>query len=176
MRLFVVRHGQTVWNSENRVCGITDSPLTNKGITQAKELSQSIKDRPIDVILSSPLSRALQTAEIIACSIEKEIIIDDRLTEQNYGCYEGVDRDNVDFKEAKKHFPFRLAGGESLLQLGQRVYNLLDEIKKTYSNQNVLVVTHGGVSRVINAYFTDQNNEDFYRFHIENCAIKEYNY
>ncbi|NJJ40485.1 histidine phosphatase family protein [Paenibacillus apii] len=176
MNLYIVRHGQTEWNYENRVCGITEVQLTNRGIEQAKELSKTIIGKQIDIIISSPLSRALKTAEIISNVISKEIIIDNRLIEQNYGVFEGVNRDSEDFKEAKKHFPNRLFGGESLLQVAQRTFNLLDEIKGKFRNQNVLIVTHGGVCRIINAYFNDQMNGEFYKFHLGNCEMKEYQF
>jgi len=176
LNLYIARHGQTEWNYENRVCGITDAVLTNKGIEQAKELSKIIIGKQIDTIISSPLSRALTTAEIISNAIGKDFIIDNRLIEQNYGVFEGVSRESEDFKEAKKHFPNRLSGGESLLQVAHRIFNLLDEIKGKYRNLNVLLVTHGGVCRIINAYFNDQLNEEFYNFHIGNCELKEYQY
>jgi len=176
LNLFIARHGQTEWNNENRVCGVTEVQLTNKGIDQAKELSKTIIEKQIDIIISSPLNRALKTAEIISSAISKDIIIDNRLIEQNYGVFEGVNRDCEEFKEAKKHFPNRHSGGESLLQVAQRVFNLLDEIKEKYRNQNVLIVTHGGVCRIINAYFNDQLNEEFYKFHIGNCGLEEYQY
>ncbi|MEW9701865.1 histidine phosphatase family protein [Paenibacillus sp. SI8] len=176
MNLFIVRHGQTEWNYENRVCGITEVPLTNRGIEQAKELSKIIIGKKIDIIISSPLSRAIKTAEIISNVIGKDLIIDNRLIEQNYGVFEGVFRDNEHFKEAKKHFPSKLSGGESLLQVVHRIFNLLEEIKGKYRNQNVLIVTHGGVCRVINAYFNDQLNEEFYKFHLGNCELREYHF
>lgn len=75
-----------------------------------------------------------------------------RLIEQNYGVFEGAFRDNKDFKEAKRHFPNKLSGGESILQVAQRIFNL----------------------RIINAYFNDQSNEEFYHFHVGNCELKEY--
>jgi broad specificity phosphatase PhoE len=176
MKLYVTRHGQTEWNLENRVCGITDIQLTNKGMEQAKRLSTDILDKQIDIIISSPLRRAEQTASIISDVIGRNIIFDTRLSEQNYGVYEGVSRENEGFLEAKRHFPNKLCGGESLFQVVQRVYNLLDEIKEKYINNNVLIVTHGSVCRVINSYFCDQSNDDYYTFHISNCEMNEYNY
>lgn len=120
------------------------------------------------------MTRAVKTAEILSKAISKEIVIDRRLIEQNYGEFEGTYRRNENFKEAKRDFPSKLSGGESILQIAQRTYNLLDEIKEKYLNQNVLIVTHGGVCRVINAYFNEQTNEEFYQFHMGNCELKEY--
>lgn len=139
MSLYVVRHGQTEWNYQNRVCGTTDIQLTNKGIEQAKELAKLLLNKRINIIISSPLCRALNTAEIISKEIRSEFVVDQRLIEQDYGIFEGSPRGNKDFLEAKSHFPNKLSGGESILQVAQRSFNLLDEIKEKYRNQNVLL-------------------------------------
>ncbi|MWC31164.1 histidine phosphatase family protein [Paenibacillus sp. MMS18-CY102] len=176
MKLFVTRHGQTEWNAENRVCGVSDIALTAQGIEQAKELASRIAESRIDVIMSSPLIRAVSTAEIISNVIGKTIIQDHRLYEQNYGAFEGVARHDESFLEAKKHFSSKLAGGESIFQVVHRVYRLLDELKEKHAKQNVLLVTHGGICRVIHAYFNDQLNDEYHRFHMGNCEVREYNW
>lgn len=174
MKIFVTRHGQTEWNSQNRVSGITDISLTEKGIVQAKQLSTQLVDYEIDLIVSSPLIRAKSTADILSEVIGKKVIVDNRLREQNYGMYEGIDRDNEEFKFAKNQFASRLKNGESLLQVAQRVYNLIDEIKHKYANNNVMLVTHGGVCRIINSYFNELNNDEYSAYHTDNCKIIEY--
>lgn len=174
MKLYVIRHGQTEWNRENRVCGITDIDLTDRGIEQAKELSTRLKDYNIDLILSSPLRRARRTAEILANSIGKEFIIDERLIEQNYGVYEGVFRDSEDFRYAKNQFSGRLVTGESLFAVAHRVYGLIEDIRKKHPTSDILFVTHGSVCRVINTYFHDLSNEEYYAFYTGNCDLKEY--
>ena len=100
MKLYVTRHGQSEWNYENKVCGISDINLTEKGIEQAKELAAKLENYNIDIIISSPLRRARKTAEIISSTIGKDIIIDNRLFEQNFGVYEGGSRDSLNFKES----------------------------------------------------------------------------
>ncbi|WP_056835361.1 histidine phosphatase family protein [Paenibacillus sp. Soil787] len=176
MKLYVVRHGQTEWNYENRVCGKTDVQLTDTGEKQAEELSKILHEKQINIIITSPLFRAVKTAEILSSAVSKDLVIDNRLIKQDYGVFEGINRDSENFKEAKRHFPIKLSRGESILQVAQRIFNLLDEIKEKYRNQNVLIVTHGGVCRVINAYFNEQTNEEFYHFHIGNCELKEYEF
>lgn len=93
--LYIARHGQTIWNAQNKVCGITDVDLTDKGREQAKELALAVADKSIDVIISSPLKRAVETSEIVSDTCNIPVIIDERLIEQNYGIYEGVDRYRV---------------------------------------------------------------------------------
>ena len=89
MKLYVARHGQTVWNAQNKVCGITDVELTEKGIEQAEELA-SILPEDIDIIVTSPLRRAVETSKILAGKNNIPICIEELLIEQNYGIYEGV--------------------------------------------------------------------------------------
>ena len=128
--VYFTRHGQTVWNVENKICGATDSPLTALGHEQAVALGNRIKEEnvPIDEILYSPLIRAKDTAlhvsEITGTPAQEEI----RLKEQNFGKYESTPRDGAEFALAKKEFVCRYEGGESMLHLAQRIYNLLDEV------------------------------------------------
>ncbi len=172
--LYVARHGQTVWNAQNKVCGITDVDLTEQGIEQAKALALTVKDKNIDLILSSPLKRAVDTSKIVAqiCSIA--IQTDERLTEQNYGIYEGVDRKHEDFLNNKRNFAYRYPNGESMMQVAYRVYGLIDEIKTRYTNQNILIISHGGVCRIINTYFRDMTNEEFFNYTLKNAELEQY--
>ena len=123
MNLYVTRHGQTIWNAENKVCGITDVNLTDIGLKQANLLAKHILNENIilDLIISSPLNRALKTANIIAKVNSAKVISDIRLTEQNYGIYEGVDRKNAGFQNSKKNFAYKYPGGESMMLVAHRV-------------------------------------------------------
>ena len=98
--------------------------------------------------------------------------IEPRLIEQNFGKYESTARDGAEFQLAKQHFLDRYGTGESMMRLGQRIYNLLDDIrqeKKTY-----LLVAHNGIARVVQSYFFDMTNEEYARFGVKNCAVLEY--
>ena len=81
MRLYVARHGETEWNRLNKVCGRTDSPLTDTGLRQAQLLADKLDDCPIDVIIASPLSRAQKTAQAVAQRKHLQVVTDDRLIE-----------------------------------------------------------------------------------------------
>lgn len=172
--VYFVRHGQTVWNVENKICGATDIGLTEKGHEQAIETGKLILEKGIkaDEILFSPLSRAKDTAlhisEITGIPAREE----PALKEQNFGRYESTPRDGKEFYEAKKNFISRYDGGESMFQMAQRIYNLLDRIKcedKTY-----ILVAHNGISRFIESYFRDMTNDEFAGFGIKNCEILRY--
>ena len=92
MKFYVTRHGQTAWNRENLVCGITDLPLDETGREQARQTAQKLKDTHLDRVIVSPLLRARQTAELICQGRALPLSIDARVREQNYGIYEGVSR------------------------------------------------------------------------------------
>lgn len=171
--LYFTRHGQTVGNVENKVCGATDTELTELGRNQAKELGASIKlnkDIVIDGIIASPLKRAKETAYFISEAIEVPMRTDIRIIEQNFGKYEGGDRLSDEFQEAKRHFADNYAGGESMLKVAQRVYNFLDEIKKD-TDKTYLVVAHNGIARIVHSYFYDESNEEFSSYSMKNCGL-----
>lgn len=175
-KVYFTRHGQTIWNVENKICGATDIALTELGHQQAEELGKAIKAQqlPIDEILYSPLIRAAETArhisEMTGVPMREEV----RLKEQNFGKYEATARNGAEFQMAKTHFIDHFEGGETMLHLTQRIYNLLDEIK--LDNKTYLLVAHNGIARIVNSYFYDMTNEEFAAFGIQNCEIKCYEF
>ncbi len=172
MKIYVVRHGETTYNVEYRICGISDVPLTLKGEKQAVETGLKLKDIHFDHIYVSPLKRAIHTAQLIT---KQDIIIDKRLQEINFGIFEGMSRKTKGFYDVKYHLGVRYPQGETFLEVIHRVYSLLDEIKES-DDQNVLIVCHGGIIRAIHSYFYDVSNDEFFNFTTENCAILEYSF
>ena len=146
--LYFTRHGETVWNVENKICGMTDSPLTERGRQQARKLGEAVKASGvhIDEILYSPLSRAADTAMAIAEATGLPARCEPRLREQCFGKYEGTPRNGGEFRVSKTHFADRYDGGESMMQLAQRIYNLLDELKAD-TGKTYLLVAHNGIAR-----------------------------
>lgn len=173
MKLYVARHGQTVWNAQNKVCGVTDVDLTEKGIEQAEQLAETVPD-DIDMIITSPLKRAVETAKIVAAKKKVPLYKEELLIEQNYGIYEGVDRKNPQFLNNKRNFAYRYPGGESMMQVACRIYRFLERIKEEYPEKNILLISHGGVCRIIRTYFTDMTNEEFFHYTLENAKCEEY--
>ena len=102
-KIYFTRHGQTVWNVENKICGATDIELTDLGKKQADRLGEIIRngDYRIDEILCSPLIRAKETAQRIAAKTGLPLRVEPRLTEQCFGKYEGTPRNGAEFKAAK---------------------------------------------------------------------------
>ncbi len=175
--IYFARHGETVWNVENKICGMTDSPLTEKGRQQARELGQKVKESGvhIDEILYSPLSRAVDTAKAVAEATGLPARCEPRLREQCFGKYEGTPRDGAEFRISKTHFADRYDGGESMMQLAQRIYNLLDELRQD-ENKTYLLVAHNGIARVVESYFHDMTNEEYSAAGIKNCELVKYRF
>ncbi len=177
MKIYSTRHGQTDFNRQELILGITDIPLNETGIAQAQGLAEEIeKVGDVDFIISSPMVRANLTARIVAERCGLEIITDDRLREWDYGRYEGKSRFTDGFAEDKREFAVRMGGtGESVLQISHRVYSLLDEIIRRYNDKNILFVSHGGICRIIETYFHDMTTEQYSNWFMGNCQLIEYN-
>ena len=175
--IYFTRHGETVWNVENKICGMTDSPLTARGQEQARQLGELVRDSGlhIDEILYSPLSRAADTAKAVAAATGLPVRCEPRLREQCFGKYEGTPRDGAEFRISKTHFADRYDGGESMMQLAQRIYNLLDELRQD-ENKTYLLVAHNGIARVVESYFHDMTNEEYSAAGIKNCELVEYRF
>lgn len=174
--VYFVRHGQTVWNVENKICGATDIELTGLGHEQAAELGRSLAfdGTDIDMILYSPLKRAADTARRISEAAGIPMREEPRLKEQNFGKYESTPRDGEEFKRAKSNFINSYEGGETMLKLCHRVYSLLDELKE--SERTFLLVAHNGIARAVKSYFCDMSNEEFASYGIANCEILRFDF
>ena len=157
---YFVRHGQTIWNVENKICGATDIALTEFGHQQAVETGEKILKEGIqaDEILYSPLVRAADTAKHISEMTGIPARPEPRLTEQNFGKWESTARDGADFKKA------------------QRIYNLLDEIREESDEKTYILVAHNGIARVVQSYFHDMTNEEYAAFGVKNCEIVRYDF
>ncbi len=177
-RIYFTRHGQTVWNVENKICGATDIALTDEGHRQAVEAGRYIKSAGlhIDEILYSPLIRASETARHISEITGIPMRMEPRLKEQCFGRFEAAPRDSKEFLESKSHFLDRYGDGESMVQLCHRVYNLLDEIRTEADRKTYLLIAHNGIARAVHSYFNEMGNEEFARFGIKNCEIRCYEY
>lgn len=147
--LYITRHGETEWNTEGRMQGWNDSPLTELGISQAQWLYQRLKDMNFDAIYSSPAGRAYKTAEILKGKKNTEIIAHDALREINLLQWEGLDQEAIKEIDGEQFYNFWKAPhlykpitGEDFMQLQNRVTNGIREIVKKHKNETILIVTH----------------------------------
>ena len=177
MKIYSTRHGQTAYNKQEIILGTTDIELDETGEKQAQELAEKIKQLGnIDLMIVSPMKRAMRTAMAVSDKCGISMIVDERLREWDYGEYEGKSRFTEGFAENKINFGVRMGkSGESLLQLSHRVYTALDDIISRYRDKTVLIVSHGGVCRVIETYFNDMTTDEFANWFMDNCGLIEYN-
>lgn len=168
-------------NLSNEVCGRTDIPLTQTGKMQAEQAAQNLWDKihsngadklpPVTKIVASPLIRTQQTAGIIAKKLNKDVSLDQRLIEQDYGAFEGKDCIGSDFRSYRKQFAVHYTNGESMLNVVCRLYNFLDElIQNSKKDDHVILVSHGGVSRAFMTYFKDVTYDEYTEFRAQNCG------
>ncbi|MCI1208483.1 MAG: histidine phosphatase family protein [Treponema sp.] len=180
MTLFVTRHGETHLNRMNRVCGVTESELTDKGRLQARRLAENLlkhrAEYKIKYMYVSPIKRARDTSQFIEKALGLTAVIEPRLHEFNFGTMEGIACTDPVFIEKRRNPYARFEGGESMFSAAQRIYNLIDDIKARHStaNENVLFVCHGTVGRIIDTYFTNMSSEYFVTYQIKNCEIRHY--
>lgn len=176
LKIYSTRHGQTEFNRLDIILGTTNAELNETGLAQAHELAEKVAAlEDVNIIIASPMKRAMRTAEIVAEKTGLEIITDKRLIEWDYGEFEQMPRFTEGFAENKTEFGVRMGkSGESLMQLAHRVYSALDDIIEKYSDKNVLLVSHGGVCRVIETYFHDMTRKEFSGWFMGNCQLIEY--
>lgn len=144
--LGLLRHGQTDWNIDLRLQGSTDIPLNETGKEQARQAALALNPEDWDLIIASPLSRARDTAEIIAQELSMNVVIVPELIERSFGAAEGLDHASWR-KLYESHVP--IEGLESLEDLRLRTHLLLDLIANEYSGQRVLAVSHGAFIRKV---------------------------
>jgi len=153
--LGLLRHGQTDWNINFLLQGVTDIPMNQTGIEQVKLAAQAIRAEDWDVVLTSPLSRARQTAEIIASQHGyTEIIEQELLIERSFGEAEGLSHEQWRAKYSNLDV---IPGGESRTQLAQRSRLLLETISQELAGKRVLAISHGALIRTLIAIAS--NNE-----------------
>jgi broad specificity phosphatase PhoE len=155
--LLLVRHGETDWNAEGRLQGHTDRPLNEHGRRQAKELAARLAEEHVDAIYASDLSRAKETAEIVGARLGLPVVIDADLREKNWGSWEGLTGDERVHVEQD---------GESTVDHRDRVMRAVERIVERHPGQRIVVVTHGGSLRRIQAAVNGMADPV-----IDNCAV-----
>jgi probable phosphoglycerate mutase len=155
-RIYLVRHGATQLTEEDRFAGSSDVNLSTEGRRQVASLAERLKNEKLDAIYTSPLARTLETARILSSPHGLEPIPEPSLREIDYGQWEGLRRPDVehDFKTEYaiwQEDPFTIApqGGESGLNVLNRVLPVVRRIVETHRHRSVIVVSHKGTNRLL---------------------------
>ena len=176
MEIYYARHGQTDWNQQKKMQGGgSEIPLNQTGIKQAEETKRKLENVDYDIVICSPMKRAIQTAEIINQEKNKEIIIDERIRERKLGKLEG---NNVTEETEKKiwdyELDYKIPEGESLHDFEKRILNFLTEIKQKYKNKKILIVAHGGVAKILKMHIYGMpESKNLSEIEMKNCEIIE---
>ena len=176
MKLYVVRHGQTNWNVEKKMQGSADIPLNERGIEQAYETKELLKEKDFNLIVCSPLIRAKQTADIINEDRNVPIIYVESLRERNYGEFEGVNKQTFDcngFWAYTKNLKYEKA--ENIQDFFKRIKSVVNELKENYDNENILIVCHAGVMKALECILNEMLPDDeIGPFLPNNASVLEY--
>lgn len=183
-QVYLIRHGETLWNAEKRLQGQLDSPLTEEGIQQALLLANRLSATRFDAVYSSDLGRALHTTEIITAKLNHvTVTCDPRIRERHFGCFQGLT-----WEEIKERFPEeavkdlsgnpsnRVPGGESKHQMLSRVQDFFKDMILRHENGKVLVVSHGGMLNIWTRYVLHIPLDTPRRFHLDNATINVFEY
>ena len=176
--ILLTRHGQTEWNFLKKVQGKLDIPLNEKGIKQAQITKSKLQNEEIDLILSSPLIRAVETAKIINTGKNIPLFISKQFSERDFGEFEGMANYNFDYEafwSYKQNLQYEKA--ENIRLFFNRVYSALDEIYLKYKGKRILLVGHAGISIPVYCYFNGIPNIDtLLDLAIDNCEVVKYVY
>lgn len=174
---FFVRHGETDWNIAKKIQGHTDIGLNEKGREQARTAAQQLKSQKIDLVVSSDLARARETAEIIAHELKAEIVLDPALRERSYGEFEGLTGDQVR-EQGFEHIwedPLSSAPkGESIRQVEERVLKTLRHHKKNHAHKNILIVSHGGTLSTLLANLRNITHAEAKNIPLHNASVMHF--
>jgi 2,3-bisphosphoglycerate-dependent phosphoglycerate mutase len=175
-----MRHGQADNNVNRILVGRhLESHLTEKGKMQVKETARLLKNMSISKIYSSPVTRTIETTQIVGEELGLDYEIDDRLYEIDLGKLAGTNYDEVLNKYGNLFLSFYMGddsvlsnhGVESFTAVKSRVRDLLDQIMTRHNNQNVLLVTHLDPIKAAISYILDLKPESLYKWHMRNAAL-----
>ncbi|MDO4477691.1 MAG: histidine phosphatase family protein [Lachnospiraceae bacterium] len=181
MKIYVLRHGTTDWNKEGRLQGARDIPLNENGILLARQTAEGMKHIHFDRVISSPLSRAVDTARIVMGDRDIPFETDARVAERNFGLFEGriCRGDKADLPPnflslvcTVENSAYAPEEGESLIDVFARTGDFLRELlnKKEWEQESILVSTHGLCSRAILHHIWQ--DDDFWHGQIPpNCCV-----
>ena len=177
LRLYFMRHGETVWNTERRYQGMTDIELSEEGLRQAECAAKRFKNIKIDKIYASPLKRAMKTAEKIAAEKGLEIISEDDFREIHFGEWEGKTVTELTEKYGESYTNFIREPHKYGFPGEGSVENVINRIKPgidkliAEDEGNVLIVSHGGIIRLMIMYIMGLDSSWFTKMWINNTGV-----
>ena len=178
-RILAIRHGETTWNQDKRLQGHLDIPLNERGHWQAARAAVALREEPIAAVYSSDLARAHQTACAIATALGLAVQSHRGLRERHFGDFQGRTWTELEVEEPEATLAWRSrvpdfaprGGGETLLQLRERIATTLNEIAARHRGEQIVVVAHGGVLDMLYRLATGLELQAPRTWTVENAAI-----
>lgn len=176
-KVFLIRHGVTDWHNERRVMGHRDIALNEIGRQQAKTVADALAGHAVVEVISSPLVRALQTAEAIGVGFGIEVARDPRLVDFRVGHWEGMPYDEVEVSPAYQRFladpaSEAIPGGENLEEVKTRALAALEQaLEDNPVGDTIAVVTHAGVIRVLLTHYLGSPYANYHRIRVSPASI-----
>jgi probable phosphoglycerate mutase len=174
MRLLLARHGETSSNSSGLIQGHSDVPLNDTGHIQAQKLALRLENEEIDILYSSILQRAIQTANYISQKTKIPVIQDSKLTERCYGILEGKSVEHYEktlAESGQARHEFKPSHGESLTELENRISLFLSQMLKLHSNKSVLIVAHQGTIKMILKILLKKSFNEWHQIQQSNTCL-----
>ena len=179
--LLAIRHGETAWNSEGRFQGHLNSALNEEGLAQAQALGQRLVLERFDLLLSSDLGRALQTASAVAMCTGHAVVVEPRLRERQMGIFQGLTAAEVEARFPDEYARFRsrdpdyaIPGGESMRQLQERSLACFSELVERHAWLTLVAVSHGGVIGMLYRHATAMPLDAPRDFSLHNTGINRF--
>lgn len=179
--LIAIRHGETEWNSQGRFQGHLNSALNKAGLAQAEALGEYLARERFDLLLSSDLGRALQTASAIAMRTGHEIVVEPRLRERRMGIFQGLTPAEVEARYPDEYARFRardpdyiIPEGESVRQLFERSVACFTELGTRHAGLTLAAVTHGGVLAMLYRHARSMPLEALRDFPLHNTGVNRF--
>ena len=173
---FLLRHGETAWNKRRRVIGRLEVPLNRVGLEQSRRMAKLLADLQLDAIYTSPLRRAVQTAEIVARRNGRTVIPDQNLTEFAFGRWAGHRYDDLIRSPRYRRFltaplTTQVPGGETIRDVQRRAVAAVKRAVREFPRGRILLVSHGDVIRAILCHYLRLPLGEFRRLRVDNGAL-----
>lgn len=177
-RVLLIRHGETDWNAAGRWQGFEQIPLNAQGLGQARALASYLRERPIQALCTSDLSRAFQTASAVGDSLGIAPQVDERWRELNLGIFQGLTMSDIESQYPDElvawranYMGYKVPGGESRLEMQGRAYQAWLEISSQPEGPEVAIVSHGGTIKLLLMKLFENDGAMIRNMHIANTSI-----
>jgi len=178
IKIYIARHGETLWNAEMRVQGRSDSCLTPRGHVQSLSLLNKLRDRPLSAIYASTLKRSIQTAQPLSGHLNLPIQKRSELDELAFGILEGKqlsdldDGERVEWERFRTHrFTYRIPGGENYTDVAYRLRPFEEAILQKHHCEEILIVGHRGVNRMLIGLLLEMQLEEAVKIEQTNDCV-----